>query len=173
MTIRYLSATRRALMAGGCALLVTPPALAHRSQSVLTTVTWNAAALKLEVTHRLHAHDAEVGLAMVTGSATDVDLTIIKNQARLMLYVEQHFSLTGPTGVIALDPLGSEFEAELILLYREVKLPTPPSELMITDQILRDVFNGQTNLVNVRMATQTRTLLFTGKDGAKRAKDLL
>ena len=35
------------------------------------------------------------------------------------------------------------------------------------------VFDGQTNLVNVRMAQRTRTLLFAGNDGSKTAKDLL
>src|SRR5262245_61453311 len=85
--------TRRLVVAGGLGLAVAPPAMAHRSQSVLTTVTWNASATTLEVTHRMHAHDAEVGLAQSMG-VESIDLTQSKNQAQLMLYVEKRFSLS-------------------------------------------------------------------------------
>ena len=167
--------TRRLLVAGGFAAAVTPAAFAHRSQSVLTTVNWNATTSMIEVMHRLHAHDAEVGIAQSTGAtaAPDVDITQPRNQAQLVLYIEKHFSLKGPAGVIALEPVGAELESEAILVYREAKLAAPPAELTVDDQILRDVFDQQTNLVNVKLAQRTRTLIFAGRDGAKLAKDLL
>ena len=90
-----------------------------------------------------------------------------------MLYVEKHFSLSGPSGPIALSALGAEFQSEAIVLYREAKLKAPPPELAIDDQILRDVFDLQTNLVNVKLDKKTRTLIFSGKDGVKQARDLL
>ena len=98
MTARGRRLTRRLAIAGGLALAAAPPAFAHRSQSVLTTVNWNAATSTLEVMHRIHAHDAEVGLMQSTGSTENVDITQVRNQAQLMLYVEKHFSLTGPAG---------------------------------------------------------------------------
>jgi hypothetical protein len=163
------------LVAGGAALAFAPSAFAHRSQSVLTLVNWNPATSKLEVIHRLHAHDAEVGLARSFGSgaAPDVDMSQVTNQAKLMLYIEKHFSVRGPSGPIALEALGAELESEAVVLYQEAKLPAPPKELTIDNQILRDVFDQQANLVNVKLAQRTRTLLFSGKDGAKLAKDLL
>jgi hypothetical protein len=129
----------------------------------------------IEVSHRMHAHDAEVGLALSTGEANapSVDITQVANQAKLMLYIEKHFSLAGAAGPIKLEPLGAELESEAILVYQEARLPAPPAELVIDNRILRDVFDQQTNLVNVRMAKRTRTLLFVAKDGAKSAKDLL
>ncbi len=167
--------TRRLVITGGCALIAAPAAFAHRSQSVLTIIGWNATTSKLEVTHRMHAHDAEVGLSKSTGetAAPQLDISQVRNQAKLMLYIEKHFSLQGPAGKIVLAPLGAELESEAILVYQEAKLPGPPAELMIDNQILRDVFDQQTNLVNVKLADRTRTLIFTGKDGAKQAKDLL
>lgn len=172
MTGRRRKLTRRLAIAGVCALALAPPALAHRSQSVLTTVNWNAATSKLEVMHRIHAHDAEVGLMQATGSADNVDITVLRNQAQLMLYVEKHFSLRVPEGTIALQPLGAEFQSEAIVLYQEAKLAAPPEELTIENQILRDVFDQQTNLVNVKLDKRVRTLIFAGGDGAKRAKGL-
>ncbi len=165
--------TRRLAVLTLCAVGVAPAARSHRSQSMLTTVNWNPATSKLEVMHRIHAHDAEVGLMQATGSTASIDLTVVRNQARLMLYVEERFSLEAPQGAIRLEPLGAEFQAEAIVLYQEAKLPAPPPELTIENQILRDVFDQQTNLVNVKLDKRTRTLIFTGGDGAKQARGLL
>jgi hypothetical protein len=173
MTDRQRLLTRRLAVAAACILATAPPASAHRSQSVLTTINWNSATATLEVMHRIHAHDAEVGLMQATGSTENVDITVTRNQAQLMLYVEKHFSLKGPAGPIVLSPLGAEFQSEAIVLYREAKLKGPPAELAIDDQILRDVFDQQTNLVNVKLDKRTRTLIFSGRDGVKQAKDLL
>ena len=151
--------TRRLAIAGSCALAVAPPALAHRSQSVLTTINWNATTSRLEVMHRIHAHDAEVGLMQATGSNENVDITVLRNQAQLMLYVEKHFSLMAPQGAITLQPLGAEFKSEAIVLYQEAKLAAPPVELTIENQILRDVFDQQTNLVNLKLDKRTRWVL--------------
>ena len=164
--------TRRLAIFAGCALAIAPQAFAHRSQSVLTTVSWNAARQMIEVMHRIHAHDAEVGLAQSVGVEA-IDITQVQNQAQLMLYIEKHFSLAGPSGRIALQPLGAEFESEAILLYQEAKLAAAPPSLAVENQILRDVFDNQTNLVNVKLDKRTRTLIFSGNDGVKQAKDLL
>jgi hypothetical protein len=173
MTAKGRMLTRRLAVAGVCVLAAAPPAFAHRSQSVLTTINWNAATSKLEVMHRIHAHDAEVGLMQASGSTENVDITVVRNQAQLMLYIEKHFSLAGPDGPIALAPLGAEFQSEAIVLYQEAKLKAPPPELAVDNQILRDVFDGQTNLVNVKLDRRVRTLIFAGNDGVKQAKDLL
>ncbi|MFZ4684728.1 MAG: DUF6702 family protein [Hyphomonadaceae bacterium] len=166
---------RMALLTGGACVAtvaLAPEALAHRAQTVLTTVMWNASSSMLEVTHRLHAHDAELTLAATTG-AQSVDITQVKNQAQLLLYIEKQFTMTDGGKTIALQPLGAEMEGEAILVYQECRLATPPKVLSIVNGILRDVFEGQTNLVNVRLAQRTRTLIFSGSDGAKRAEGLL
>lgn len=162
--------TRRMAVLAGCALAVAPPALAHRSQTVLTTVMWNAEKSILEVTHRFHSADAEAWLGFAGSKSTDI--TVVNNQAQLMLYVEGHFALLDGVKKIALQPLGAEFEGEAILIYQECKLPAPPRDLSIENRILRDVFEGQANLVNVRLAQRTRTLIFAGQTGVQKAGDL-
>lgn len=169
---RSVSITRRMAVLAGCALAVAPPALAHRSQTVLTTVMWNAASSMLEITHRVHNADAEAWLAQ-KGEGSEADITIVRNQAQMMLYIENHFGLTDGGVKIGLQPLGAEIEGEALLLYQECKLAAPPKALAIDNRILRDVFEGQTNLVNVRLAERTRTLIFSGGDGVKKAEGLL
>jgi len=169
------SITRRMAVLAGCALAVAPPALAHRSQTVLTSVMWNAASSMLEVTHRVHNADAEAWLAQQGGvsGASAVDITAVRNQARMMIYVEQHFGLSDSGKKIVLEALGAEIEGEALLLYQQCKLAAPPKGLTIDNRILRDVFDRQTNLVNVRLAQRTRTMIFSGQDGIKKAEGLL
>ena len=81
--------------------------------------------------------------------------------------------MRGATEFVALEPLGAEIEGEALLLYQQCKLVAPPKALAIDNRILRDVFDGQTNLVNVRLAQRTRTLIFSGSDGVKKAEGLL
>ena len=169
------SITRRLAILAGCALAVAPPALAHRSQTVLTTVMWNPAVSMLEVTHRVHNADAEAWLSQQGqgGGAAAMDITVVRNQAQMMLYVEAHFGLNDGGAKIALEPLGAEIEGEALSLYQQCKLVAPPKALALDNRILRDVFDGQTNLVNVRLAQRTRTLIFSGSDGVKKAEGLL
>jgi hypothetical protein len=169
------SITRRLAIFAGCALAVAPAAFAHRSQTVLTTVLWNPASSMLEVTHRFHNADTEAWLSLQNrgGGAEAMDIAIVRNQAQVMLYVEGHFGLTDAGRAIALQPLGAEVEGEALLIYQECKMSQPPKALAINNQIFRDVFEGQTNLVNVRLAQKTRTLIFSGGDGVKKAEGLL
>ncbi len=90
-----------------------------------------------------------------------------------MIYVEQHFGLSDSGKKIVLEALGAEIEGEALLLYQQCKLAAPPKGLTIDNRILRDVFDGQTNLVNVRLAQRTRTMIFSGQDGVKKAEGLL
>ena len=169
------SITRRLAIFAGCALAVAPAAFAHRSQTVLSTVMWNAGTSTLEVTHRFHNADAEAWLAQqrTTGGAETIDISIVRNQAQMVLYVESHFGLTDAGKTLALQPVGAEVEGEALLIYQTSKLAQPPKALAINNQIFRDVFEGQTNLVNVRLAQKTRTLIFSGGDGVKKAEGLL
>lgn len=168
--------TRRMAVLAGCSagagVLLAPPALAHRSQTVFSTVMWNAAASVLEVMHRLHPHDAELALQQEL-KVGQVDIMLVRNQAQLMIYVEDRFVLMDGGRKIALEPVGAEFETDTLILYQQAALPAPPAKLAVDDRILRDVFEAQANLVNVRLADRTRTLLFSGNDGVKQADGLL
>lgn len=170
MNGRGIGVTRRLALAGGCALVLAPPVYAHRSQTVLTTISWNASVSVLEVTHRLHNADAEAWL-QIAGSRSS-DITVIGSQAQLMIYIEEHFTLFDGAGVIALQPLGAEIEGEAILLYQERRLPAPPREIAVDNRIFRDVFEGQANLVNIKLDKKTRSLIFAGADGRKKAEGL-
>lgn len=171
-----VSMTRRMAVAAGGALgaglIWAPAAFAHRAQTVLSTVMWNAGSSTLDVMHRLHGHDAEICLAMRAG-LPQADISALRTQAQLMIYIEETFILADGASVLALSPLGADMEGEAVILYQECKLAAAPQSLTIDNRILRDVFENQTNLVNVKLAQRTRTLLFSGRDGVKKAEGLL
>ncbi len=155
------------------AACLAPPALAHRSQSVLSSVRWNASRKTLDVEHRIHADDAEIGLAVYAGEEQPLDLRQVRTQARLLIYLETHFKIATVAGPITLEPLGVEPLGREVSAFQEATLPAAPAELSIDNQILRDIFDKQTNLVNVRIADRTRTLIFAGGDKVKRATNLI
>ena len=166
--------SRRLVVIGAGLLALAPPALAHRALSVLTLVEWSEPDKAVQVTHRIHGHDAEVGLAAVGAApATALDITQARTQAMAALYIEERFKITVGGKPLALAMVGAEMDGDFLVVYQEAKMSAPPAELSITDGILRDVFDTQANLVNVRMGKRTRSLLFAGGDGTKVAKDLL
>ena len=170
--MRGLSETfsRRLVLAAGAGALLAPAAAAHPAKTVLTTVEWNARNSSVEVIHRLHPHDAEIVLSK---GGTSLDLGDPVQQARLMLYAEAHFVLSAGGEAIALEPVGVELRDVDAVVYREAKAARPFSELVVDDRMFRDVFDEQTNLVNIRMGKGVRTLIFAGRDGPKRARSLI
>lgn len=162
----------------GSALGTALPAQAHRAHAVLTVVRI-ARDGGLQITHRLHGHDAEVALRMVDRVEAP-DLSSLENRARLALYVERRFSLAHADGTpIVLRLLGAERDGEDVLVYQEAPPTTapgqqagPPESLSVRSDILREVFETQENRVNIRIdgtgSAKVPTATFRGQDGWKR-----
>ncbi len=164
---------RRALIASAGAAFLAPAAFAHRSKSVLSTVYWNSDNSALEVVHRLHSNDVEIGLMEARGEDAPLDMLELSNQAKLLLYIENGFRVSDDAGEIELESVGVAVADSKIVAYQEAKRNGPSNSLTVANTLLRDVFDGQTNLVNVRMARRTRTLIFSGRVGAQVASGLL
>ena len=143
-------------------------AWAHRQKQALSTIEWNTRTKTLEVTHDLHAHDAEQVLAKL-GLITSPDLTGLRARARLALYVKENFRLSTLDGqAIDLTILGAETDATYAHVYMEVELEKPPTGLLITNTLLQDVFVDQTNQVNVSLTDTLRSVVFVAGDGQKK-----
>jgi hypothetical protein len=165
--------SRRLVLLGGGAVLVAPTAFAHRVEACFSTVEWNADASTIEVVHRLHQHDAEVAIGAAAGSNLDVDITKVRNQARAALYAEERFAVSTGGKLLDFEIVGAELRDDSVWIYREVKWPAAPGELVIADTILRDVFPAESNMVNIKMGARVRSLLFAGNDGPKTVTGLL
>ena len=135
---------------------------AHRAPGSLTTIEWNPASEKTEIVHRLHSHDAELGV----GAALDIpDLSVhdLEGRANIALYVEARFSITSGEDNLRLELVGAELVGDYILVY-QVQAGRLPQEIRVFDSILRDIYPEQINQVNIQDGDSVRTLAFSDDD---------
>ena len=149
------------------ALCVAALAIAHRMPGSISTVKRSLAGDTIEIIHRLHTHDAELGIAATIGKR-NISLDTLVDRAQLALYVEERFSIADYSGRevggrLALELIGAEVDGEFVLIYQEYAGQLP-AELAIRDDILRDVFPEQVNHVNVAVGSEVRSLTFSGDD---------
>ena len=156
-----------AVIVATAALCVAGLSLAHRMPGSISTVKRSASGDTIEIIHRLHTHDAEMGIAVTTGKR-NVSLETLVDRAQLALYVEAQFSIAEfrdrKIGTkLALELVGAELDGEFVLVYQEFAGDLPAG-IAIRDDILRDVFPGQVNHVNVAIGGEVRSVTFSGDD---------
>lgn len=135
---------------------------AHRAPGSLTTIEWNPRSGKTEIVHRLHSHDAELGVGTIVGEPRLSTLSI-EGRAYIALYVEERFAIRQNGKPLALDLLGAELAADDLLVYQEFA-GRLDGQIEVRDDILRDVFPAQINQVNIEDGDVVRTLAFSDDD---------
>lgn len=160
-------AIKRKLMINIAMLCIALPSIADRQPGSLSTVKTNAATGNVEIIHRLHNHDAELGIMAVL---KDRSLTMdqLVGRAQLALYVEDRFTLAASDGdeigaPLDLELLGAELDGEYVLVYQEFT-GTFPATVAVRNDILRDVFPEQVNHVNIALGKGVRSLTFKDRD---------
>ena len=164
---------RRYLLILSAGLAISGQAHAHRSQSVLSSLQWNAETLQIEIVHRLHTDDVEIGLAAPQASDDVMDLSRDSSREKLLAYVEASFAILVDDEALQIETVGVELRGQETHVRQLVNISNAPDELQIDNRLLRDVFSDQANLVNIRMAARTRTVIFSGTDRVKHVKKLL
>ncbi len=154
-----------ALSGAACLLLlaVAEIAVAHRAPGSASRIDWNARNGLTEITHRLHVHDAALGVAEIEGLAR-VDLTTLEGQALAALYVERRFAIEWAGEEVPLRTLGAELVDDYLLVYQETEIRLSDDDLRVANGILRDAFPDQVNEVNLRLGRGVRSLRFSGDD---------
>ncbi len=152
---------RRAIVAVAV-LAVALTASAHREPGSLTSITWNEASGKTEIVHRLHSHDAELGVGAIL-DRPDLSALDLAGRAYIALYVEERFHMAGDDGELELSLIGAELEGDHVLIYQEYA-GRLPQNLRIRDDILRDAYPAQINQVNIKDRDATHSLVFADDD---------
>ena len=137
-------------------------ASAHREPGSLTSIEWNEASGKTEIVHRLHSHDAELGIGAAL-DRPDLSALDLAGRAYIALYVEERFHIAGDDGELPLTLIGAELEGDHVLIYQEYAGQLPRN-LRIRDDILRDAYPAQVNQVNIEDGNTTHSLLFADDD---------
>lgn len=141
-------------------------ALAHRAPGSLSTVEFNQRTGKTEIVHRLHTHDAELGVGAVIERA-DLSVLSLEDRALIALYVEEKFQIESEEGPVYPSLVGAELAADYLLIYQELIGPLP-DVIRVRNDILRDVFPEQINQVNIETDGRVQSLVFANDDGWRR-----
>ncbi len=157
----------KTVIVAAVAMFVAAFAIAHSMPGSISTVKRSASGKIIEIIHRLHTHDAELGIAASLGKR-NISLETLTDRAQLALYVEERFRIAEYSDSrignrLALELVGAELDGEYVLVYQEFAGDLPAG-LAIRDDILRDVFPGQVNHVNVAVGGAVRSVTFSGDD---------
>ena len=137
-------------------------AWAHRAPGSLTTIEWNETSGCTEIIHRLHSHDAELGVASILGVSK---FSIIDTEARAQaaLYVESRFHIEQENLELTLELVGAELVGQYLFVYQELPKRLD-AKIRVRNDILRDVYAEQINQVNINDGGVVRTLTFAGDE---------
>lgn len=144
------------------ALAVAGAAYAHRAPGSLTSIEWNEQSGRTEIVHRLHSHDAELGVGSII-DVSDLSVLSLEGRAYIALYVEERFAIAGDEGVLQLDLIGAELASDYVLVYQEWPRRLSGS-IRVRHDVLRDAFPAQINQVNIEDGGVVRSLAFSGDD---------
>ena len=131
-----------------------PQAAAHRLNLSTTEIEWRAESQTLDVIHKLHNDDALVLLSRLGAGDGVLDL---ESSARLLNYVNRHFSLVTRDGPLALEPYGAHLQGNTLFIYQRAELAAPPPALEVRMRLLHDVVDQMRNDVHWRVADNVRS----------------
>ena len=164
--MKYLGLFLCVLLLGG--------AIRHDFHTSLTEMRLNPKEKVIEVSLRVFTDDFELALTNAN-SGQRVRLES-KNQDTPLLeqlidrYLKQHFVLTAANGQRrTYNYLGRELEVDATWVYLEIPLQEPLQEhqlrgLTLQNDVFCDLFDDQTNLVNVFYSNERKSFLFNQKN---------
>ncbi len=149
-------------LAGLALLLCAGLAWSHEQKAAVTTVENNPRTGNVEVIHRFLLHDVEHAARDLGWSSSDL-LSNPEDQARFAAYVASRFALTlRGGGPLALELVGQEADGRYLWVYQEHDGELDLSSLVVNNTVLSAIWPEQHHMVNVKLADEVRSLLFTG-----------
>jgi hypothetical protein len=171
--MRNILVHRRLFLSGivagllGAMLVLTPAAFAHRFPMTVTTVEKTADGT-LNITHRMHAHDAVRVLAL-DPEVKQPELESLRNRAKVALYVSENFLLSdnklddGSYQPMEKTVLGAEVEGDYLFVYEEAT-PATGKTLFFKSTILQVLGDGWLAHVNDATSFTVKSTAFNGEE---------
>jgi hypothetical protein len=145
-----------------CIIFVSLSIEAHRAPGVLTTIEWNKNIQRTEIIHRIHNHDAELGVAQIENLPL-LSVNDAEGRARISLYVERNFTLLQNGKTQNIELIGAELVDDYIFIYQELAYELG-KDISIRNTILREIYPKQINQVNLFVERNIKTLQFGEND---------
>lgn len=137
---------------------------AHRQPEATTTISFNTNTGFTEIVHRLHVHDVEPNLDFILEEGGHT-LETLEGRARLALYVGSKFSIRTSelSEPVELTLLGAELRGSSVYVYQEYEARLP-EVIFARNDVLREVFENQVNIVTFVNGSEQRSLVFSDDD---------
>ena len=142
-----------------CVMCVASNGHAHRFYASFSQIEMQPIKGTIEITHRIFTHDIEDLLVRYQGSNGELTDEVI--ETFLKDYIIQAFAIYSPDGeMIPLDWITIEVTLDNIFVYQEAKLADGQQTLIIADRILHDLYDEQSNTVNLKLEGKVKSHTF-------------
>lgn len=140
-------------------------AAAHAFHTSLTEIQYNAKEKSLEISIRMFTDDLETALTKANnGQKIMVGGKNDNSDAVLNKYVQQHFAILTPQKQKKpMTVLGKELEGDATWVYVEMPNAQDFKGNILYNNIMQELFDDQTNLVNFLQPNGKKTYLFNAK----------
>jgi hypothetical protein len=169
--MRHLARKRLALASLACLVFVATgvrAAEAHPLHTTLVQLSYDERTHMLLGSIRVFAGDFAAAVAKRKGAATPDDDRVSDTEA--LGYVSKTLRITDPAGrAVPLAWCGSRRAGDVLWLCVRATNVAPPNALLLSDQMLCELFDDQINIVQSAAGARHASMLFTKGDGAKSA----
>ena len=137
----------------------------HDFHTSLTEMRYNAKSKTFEISLRVFTDDLQKVLSASNQNKKFLVENNDKNDSFVEMYVNKHFVVINPKNQkLIINYIGKEKEGEATWIYLEMPVNEPIKGSKIQNDVLVDMFDDQTNIVNVFVNNEKKSYLFTPKN---------
>ena len=134
---------------------------AHDFHTSLTEMRYNAKAKNFEISLRVFTDDLEKVLSANNQNRKFTLENNDKNDPLVEAYVRKHFVVTNPKNQkLNINYIGREKEGEATWIYLELPVNESIKGSKIQNDVLIDMFDDQTNILNIFIQNQKKSYLY-------------
>ncbi len=131
----------------------------------VSTLHYNSSKEQLEITIKVFIDDMEEGLNQHFSQSFNLGLEneLALADSLIGVYMGKKLSIAINETPMGIKFLGKELDGQVVWLYLEGALKNPIDKIQVSNQLLMETFKEQTNLVNIRVEQEKRSLILTQK----------
>lgn len=153
-------------------LLLFTQVVAHEYYVTITQIDYNEQSQSLEISIKFFTDDLEYAMAQSKDGQKlflGTEKEAPEADQSIFAYVQGRFQLDVDGTKVTLEWLGKEVELNETWIYLEVKNVASIEQLEISNELLTETFETQTNIIHVNVMGQKKSMLLRGI----RTKDVL
>ena len=134
---------------------------AHDFHTSLTEMRYNAKSKNFEISLRVFTDDLQKMLSETNQNKKFILENNDKNDPLVEAYIKKHFVVTNPKNQkLNINYIGREKEGEATWIYLELPVSESINGSKIQNDVLIDMFDDQTNILNVFVQNQKKSYLY-------------